>query len=55
MHGNRALSNGPASSYVKHFTEELHMIPYMVTKRYVWNKTFLWDPIVWNKVISDFI
>ena len=36
--------------------KELHMRPYMVTKRRcVWNKTFLLGPIVWNKVISCFI
>ena len=36
--------------------KELHMRPYMVTKRRcVWNKTFLLGPIVWNKVISYFI
>ena len=27
MRGNRGLSNGPAHSYVKSFTEELHTIP----------------------------
>ena len=41
MRGNRGLSNGPVSSYVKSFTEELHTRPYMVIKRTcVWNKTF---------------
>ena len=41
VHGNRGLSNIPSSSYVKSFNKELHIRPYMVTKRrYVWNKTF---------------
>ena len=41
MCGNRRLSNGPASSYVKSSSEELHTRPYMVTKRRcVWIKTF---------------
>ena len=40
VHISRGLSNGPASSYVKSFTEELHTRPCMVTKRRrVWNKT----------------
>ena len=53
---NRGLSNEPVSSYIKSFTEELHMRPYMVTKRRCdWNKTFLLGPIAWNKVISCFI
>ena len=49
-------SNGPVSSYVKSFTEECHMRPYMVSeRRCIWNKTFLLGPIVWNNVISCFI
>ena len=41
MRHNRGLSNGPVSSYVKSFTEELHTRPNMVTKRRcVWNKIF---------------
>ena len=32
MRGNGRLSNGPASSYVKSFTEVLHMRSHMVTK-----------------------
>ena len=56
MRGNRGLLNGPASSYVKSFTEELHTRPYMVTAEGVYGtKTFLLGPIVWNKVISCFI
>ena len=52
MCGNRGLSNGPASSYVKSFIEELHTRPYMVTKRRCFcNKTFLLGLTVWNKVI----
>ena len=33
MLGNRGLSNGPVSSYVKSSTEELHTRLYMVTKK----------------------
>ena len=41
VHCNRGLSNGPVSSYVKSFNEELHTRPYMVIKRTChWNKTF---------------
>ena len=32
VRSNRGLSNGPASSYVKSFSEEFHMRPYMATK-----------------------
>ena len=50
------LSNGPVSSYVKSFTEELHMRPYMVTKtRCFKNKTFLLGLILWNNVILGFL
>ena len=47
MWGNKKLSNGPTSSYVKRFIEELHTRAYMITKRRcVWNKTFLLGHIV---------
>ena len=47
VRGNRGLLNGPVSSYVISFTEELQTRPYMVTKRrFVWNKTFLLISII---------
>ena len=46
MRDNRGLLNGPASSYVKSFTEELHMRPYMVTAEGVYGtKHFYWVPL----------
>ena len=44
-----------ASSYIKRFTEELHMRPYMITKRRcVFNKTFLLGPYMLGHFMLHF-
>ena len=47
--GNRGLSNGPAYSYVKSFTEELHTRLYM-EECVSGTKHFYWVPLNENKV-----